>query len=286
MELKGSFKKVSDLMDVFQLIHVGKKEGKLILSGKYGEITIYIKGGNVINLGINVSLLKELYDKFLSGKVELSEIFDSCLHYISLWDSGSFKFSEEDVTVEEKGKMDVLNAIMEFTKEQDEVGSLIEGLIKSDVNFELLDQPVVNNIELSVDEWKILVELVKYKKSMQEVLFSNVPYDKVLSAINKLIKSGLISPVMRKERKEEKVKFVPVEKIDSVREFLNDSMGPMGSFLVDDVMEEMGLTRGVPVNMVDSFINSLANRIPDDCYYEGEKCKERLKRVAKEILTF
>ena len=62
-------------------------------------------------------------------------------------------------------------------------------------------------------------------------------------------------------------------------------MGPMGSFLVDDVMEEMGLTKGLPANMINTFINTLADRIPDDCYYEGEKCKDRLKRIAKEILT-
>jgi len=284
MELKGSFKQVSDLMDVFQLIHVGKKTGRLILSGKYGEITVFIKEGSVINLDVNVSLLKELSDKFRDGKVDLRDFFDSCLHYVSLWDTGNFKFVEEEIPVEEKGSLDVLNAMMEFTKERDEVGSLIEGLIRSDVNFELLDQPVVNEINLTQDEWRILVDLIKNRKSMQEVLFSNVPFGKILSSVGKLIKSGLISPIMRREEREERVKFISGDKLEAVKEFLSDSMGPMGSFLVDDVMDEMGFTKGIPVNMVDSFIDTLAGKIPDDCFYEGERCKDRLKKIAGEIL--
>jgi len=277
MELKGSFKQVSDLMDVFQLTHVGKKNGRLVLSGKYGEITVFIKGGNVVNLDVNVSLLKELSDKFRDGKVDLRDFFNSCLHYVSLWDTGNFKFVEEEVPVEEKGSLDVLNAMMEFTKERDEVGSLIEGLIRSDVNFELLDQPVVNEINLTLDEWRILVDLIRNRKSMQEVLFSNVPFGKILSSVGKLIKSGLISPIMRKEEREERVKFISEEKLGAIKEFLNNSMGPMGSFLADDVMDEMGFTKGIPVNMVDSFIDALADKIPSSCFYEGESVRTGLR---------
>ena len=129
MELRGEIRDISTLLEAIQIVSVGKKSGRLEVSGEDGRIIFYIKDGNIINVDTTVPNLRVLKEKTDKGESDFTDALISFLHYIYYWKDGKFLFRDENINVEERGKTDMTNLIMEFSKELDETPEAIKKLI-------------------------------------------------------------------------------------------------------------------------------------------------------------
>ena len=283
MELRGDFSSYSEILDLLQIVSIGKKTGEVLLNSDGESITIQLKDGKVINFKTNVPHLEYLKERVKKGEIPISEAIKFLLHYVAMWDRGRFSFIEKEVTDEPLGKVDTITVMMDFTKEQDEIGDNLKELFKKNPCFELSEE-VSEPVTLEKEDWKLLSLISKGNNLVRTVFMGADSFKSGLERIYNFIEKGLIKQVKKEETKEEKVQeteatgtsFVNPEVFERIRELLVETMGPMGEFLIEETLEDMDITR-LPVNMIDTFVENLVERIPDTCLIEGESCRERLK---------
>ena len=283
MELRGDFSSYSEILDLLQIVSIGKKTGEVLLNSDGESITIQLKDGKVINFKTNVPHLEYLKERVKKGEIPISEAIKFLLHYVAMWDRGRFSFIEKEVTDEPLGKVDTITVMMDFTKEQDEIGDNLKELFKKNPYFELSEE-VSEPVTLEKEDWKLLSLISKGNNLVRTVFMGADSFKSGLERIYNFIEKGLIKQVKKEETKEEKVQeteatgtsFVNPEVFERIRELLVETMGPMGEFLIEETLEDMDITR-LPVNMIDTFVENLVERIPDTCLIEGESCRERLK---------
>ncbi|WP_456456306.1 DUF4388 domain-containing protein [Thermovibrio sp.] len=290
MELKGHFKSYAEILDLFQIISMGRKSGEVNLKSESGDnIILTFKEGKIIDFLSSLFVLVELKNRVIKGELPLEEALNFLLHFVSLWEEGNFRFVEKPVDVEGIGSADALNVMMNFTKEEDETPPEVRSILKENKVFSLSESAELP-ITIDSDIWKFLVAVCEGIPVWDILIRKCVSYSKGIEVLSKLLKANLIkeaqegqktvvkgSEVLKREA------FVPHEKLDRVRTVLVETMGPMGEFLIEDTFEEMGL-KELPLSMVDKFINQLLEKIPDTCLIDGEKCRDKLKRQLKEIL--
>jgi len=287
MELRGEIRDISMLLEVFQIVNVGKKSGRLEVSGEDGKVIFYIKDGNIINVDTTVPNLRVLKEKTEKGEAKFTDSLISFLHYIYYWRNGRFQFKDENINVKERGKADMTNLIMELSKELDETPEAIKKLIFLDPQFTLSGDISSNQLTLEKKDFLVFQEFLR-GKTLKQVLFAGTPYSELIATVRKLLSAGIISPVEKKESEAVKsvsvIPTVPEEKLEQVRERLVEALGPMGEFLVDETFEDLGISQ-LFVDSVDKFIETLIEKIPDGCIIDGEDCKERFRQEFKEILS-
>jgi len=287
MELRGDIKDISVLLEAFQIVGVGGKSGKFEVSGGDGRITFYIKDGSIVNFDTTVPNLRTLKEKTEKGKAKLTDSLVSLLHYIYYWRDGRFHFTDGNVNVQELGKADITNLIMEFSKELDETPEAIKKLIFIDPQFSLSGDISSNQLTLDRKDFLVFQEFLR-GKTLKQVLFAGTPYSELVVTVQKLLSAGIVSPVEKKESEAVKsvsvIPTVPEEKLEQVRDRLVEALGPMGEFLIDETFEDLGISQ-LFVDSVDKFIETLIEKIPDGCIIDGEDCKRRFRQEFKEILS-
>lgn len=284
MELKGEFKSISEVLDLLQIIALGKKSGTVVFRGKEGKILLYLHDGKIVNFDSNIPVIQKLKGKIQTKEASLEECINSTLHYISIWEEGEFQFTEGTVNKQKLGNGDTLNIIMNFTKEGDELPSHFLGILRKNPTFTFSKRLGTKQTTLDRRDWEIFVDLATKGEFLKEVLFSNVPFQDVVNRILRLIDAGVIEPVDKgKSAVKHKPAVVPSERLNRVKELLVEAMGPMGEFLIDETMEELGIS-DIPLNMVGKFIDVLTKKLPENCIIDGETCKERFKREFRKAL--
>jgi len=283
MELRGDFSTYSEILDLLQIVSIGKKTGEVLLNSNGESITLQLKDGKVINFKTNVPFLEELKERVKKGEISLSEAVKFILHYVAMWDKGRFSFLEKRINEEPISEIDTIAIMMDFTKEQDELGEKLKEFFKKDPILELSEN-ITEPVTVDPESWRILSLLSKENSLIKAIFRGANSFKSGLEKTFALEEKGLIRKVetisksiaKKEEEKKEKTNFVNPEIFEKIRERLVEAMGPMGEFLVEETFEDMEITR-LPVNMIDTFVENLLERIPDTCLIEGESCRERLK---------
>ena len=282
MELRGDFSSYSEILDLLQIVSIGKKTGEVLLNSNGESITLQLKDGKVINFKTNVPFLEELKERVKKGEISLSEAVKFILHYIAMWEKGRFSFLEKEVKAEPIEEIDTIAVMMDFTKEQDEMGEKIKELFKKNPVFEL-SEDIGEPVTIDPESWKLISLLSKGNNLAKTIFYGAKSFKSGLEKIYTLKEKGFIreiegvsQPTTKEEETEEKIGFVNPEVFEKIRELLVEAMGPMGEFLVEETFEDMEITK-LPVNMIDTFVENLIEKIPDTCLIEGESCRERLK---------
>ena len=282
MELRGDFSSYSEILDLLQIVSIGKKTGEVLLNSNGESITLQLKDGKVINFKTNVPFLEELKERVKKGEISLSEAVKFILHYIAMWEKGRFSFLEKEVKTDPIEEIDTIAVMMDFTKEQDEMGEKLKELFKRNPVFEL-SEDIGEPVTIDPESWK-LISLISKGNNLAKAIFHGAKsFKSGLEKIYALKEKGFIreaeeisKPTTKEKETEEKTGFVNPEVFEKIRELLVEAMGPMGEFLVEETFEDMEITR-LPVNMIDTFVENLIEKIPDTCLIEGESCRERLK---------
>ena len=290
MELRGDFKSYAEILDLLQIITMGKKSGEVNLRRDGESITIFFKDGKAIDFTSNAPSLQFLRERAATGEIPLEEAINFLLHHVSLWDEGRFLFTEKPVSYDGIGKADTLNIMMNFTKEEDELPEEVKAAIKENRKYTLSEEAELP-ITITEEGWKILVSLCKGMPIWDALLRVGHSFSDDANTLQTIFKHKLIKPKEEEEEspaktqaeKREVVSLVPSEKLEKVRELLVETMGPMGEFLIEETLEEMDLSQ-LPTDLVPRFIENLLEKIPDTCLIDGEKCRDRLREQFGETL--
>jgi len=290
MELRGDFKSYAEILDLLQIITMGKKSGEVNLRSNGESITIFFKDGKAIDFTSNSAPIQNLRERVAAGELPLEEAINFLLHHVSLWDSGKFLFREKQIDYEGIGSADTLNIMMNFTKEEDELSPEVKEAIKKNLYFTLSEEAQLP-ITLTEEAWRILISLCRGRPIWDALLYAGRSFSEDTKTLELLLKHRLIKPAekppeveeSREEEREERLTTVSEEKLEKVRELLVEAMGPMGEFLIEETLEELETTE-LPANLIPKFIDTLVEKIPDSCLIEGEKCRERLREEISAIL--
>ncbi len=290
MELKGNFSSYSEILDLLQIVSIGKKTGEVLLSSNNKSLILQLKDGEVTNFKTNIPYLDKLKERVKNGELSLAEALKFILHYVAMWKEGRFSFLERDVTEESIDNIDTLTVMMNFTKEQDEIGNNLRELFRRNPSFKLSDG---SNIEAAItidrEDWKLLSLLSKGESLVKAIFLGAKSFQSGLERVQSFLEKGLLEETDQSEEnldKEEETdnRFVKPETLEKIKELLIEAMGPMGELLIDETLEDMELTE-LPVSMANMFIENLVEKIPDSCLIEGENCKNKLKEEITKILN-
>jgi len=293
MELRGDFKSYTEILDLLQIITMGKKSGEVNLRSGGESITIFFKDGKAIDFTSNVPSLQFLRERAATGEIPLEEAINFLLHHVSLWEQGRFLFLEKPVSYDGIGSADTLNVMMNFTKEEDELPDEVKSAIKENKLFTLSEDAELP-ITVTQEAWKLLVSICKGMPIWDALLRVGTSFSEDTSTLGLLLKHRLIkvkeegeaTPGKERTVSTEKgapTSFVPPEKLEKVRELLVETMGPMGEFLIEETLEDMELSQ-LPTDLVPRFIDTILEKIPDTCLIDGEKCRDRLREQFGQIL--
>ncbi len=288
MELRGKFKHYTDILDLLQIITMGNKSGEILLNSNGESITLFFKDGKAIDFTSNVPSLQHLRERAATGEIPLEEAMNFLLHQVSLWNEGRFLFVEKPLSYEGIGSADTLNVMMNFTKEEDELPEDVRKAIKENKIF-ILSEEAELPITVTEEGWRLLVSVCKEIPIWDALLRVGKSFGKDTNALHLLLKHRLIKvkDKLEEEKEEEKeevlISLVPDEKMEKVEQLLVETMGPMGKFLVEETLEEMNLKQ-LPADLVPNFVDALLSKIPDTCFIDGEKCRDKLKKELTWIL--
>lgn len=289
MELRGDFSSYSEILDLLQIVSIGRKTGEVLLRNDGENIVLQVKDGRIVGFKTNVPFLEELNERVKKGTLPLSEAIKFILHYVAMWDKGKFSFIEKEINVESKDSIDTVAVMMDFTKEQDELGPELKELFKKDPVFELSEE-VSDSVTLDPESWKLVSLLSKGNSTQRAIFYGADSFKSGLEKVYELKEKGLITevkeikPKVEEETgKKEEADFVAPEVLEKIREHLVETMGPMGEFLIEETLEDMEISK-LPVNLIDAFVENLVEKIPESCLVEGESCRERLKSQISHLL--
>ena len=188
MGLEGSFEDF-DITDIFQLIHLGAKDGALHMSDDEGVGIIYFKGGLVTHA--------TAVDK--RGKNAIQKILR--------WSKTRFEFKPKELAPEKTIELPIQQVILEAARQIDE-WKRIEKLISSiDVVVEIITEldEGIENIKLQPEEWKVLTFVngkTTIKEIAQKTRLSEFDTSKIIFG---LTSSGLVKIQKPKGVKKEEV---------------------------------------------------------------------------------
>lgn len=286
MELRGDFSSYSEILDLLQIVSIGKKTGEVLLNSNGESVTLQVKDGKIIGFKTNVPFLEKLNERIKKGEIPLSEAIKFILHYVTMWNRGKFSFLEREINAElpEGEDIDTLTTMMDFTKEQDELGEEFKEFFKKNPVFELSEE-IPEPVTIDPESWRLLSLLSKGNSIQKAIFYGANSFKGGLEKIYNLQEKGLIkisevkeaqTQIKKEEIKKEEASFVSSELLEKIREYLVEAMGPMGEFLIEETLEDMEITK-LPINLIDSFVENLIEKIPDTCLVDGESCRERLK---------
>lgn len=233
MDLQGSIAKFT-LPEIFQLIASGRKTGTLAIQKDDAIVMVYFKEGNVIyaygpqqtyHIGQLLKELKVLTAEQLEeavriqsesqnsrrlGEILISQRYidrsdletvvktqiEELLYSLLSWQSGSFKFyenqhpTEEEITV----RISIENAILEGLRRLDEKNMAIETLPDLDVVFTIAvsESDRSRDISMNATEWNLMA-LVDGHRTLREICdISMLGQDEALVRLARLKLAGII----------------------------------------------------------------------------------------------
>jgi len=173
MALRGDFKDF-ELNDIFQLIHMGGKDGALHLRGKDGAGVIYFEHGNIKHAETGKHTGTEAINIFLT------------------WDTGNFEFIAAENTDKVTINLPVHSVILEAARQIDEWKKMEDVIPSVEVVVDFEEEPDITDIELRPMEWKAL-SIINGEKTIKEIAeelkMKTFDLAKVLYG---LVQSGLI----------------------------------------------------------------------------------------------
>jgi hypothetical protein len=173
MALRGDFKDF-ELNDIFQLIHMGGKDGALHLRGKDGSGVIYFEHGNIKHAETGKHTGTDAINMFLK------------------WDTGTFEFIASENTDKVTINLPVHNVILEAARQIDEWKKMEDVIPSVEVVVDFEEEPDISDIELRPMEWKAL-SIINGEKTIKEIAeelkMKTFDLAKVLYG---LVQSGLI----------------------------------------------------------------------------------------------
>ncbi len=232
--LQGSISKFT-LPDIFQLLANGRKTGTLGIQKEDDIVMVYFRQGRIVyaygprqnrHVGqmlrergrltedqlrdavetqSSISLSKRLgqimIEKNYINRVDLSEVITEqireLIYSLLDWDSGSFKFYDNQYPTREEITIDlsVENVILEGVRRLDEVNRLKDLLPDYDapLKIESLGSDRNRDISLQTDEWNLLARIDGRKTVQQLIDESGLGEVKALEKLAALKLAGLIS---------------------------------------------------------------------------------------------
>jgi hypothetical protein len=173
MALRGDFKDF-ELNDIFQLIHMGGKDGALHLKGNNGTGVIYFERGNIKHAEAGKHAGTDAINIFLK------------------WDNGTFEFIAEENTDKVTINLPVHNVILEAARQIDEWKKMEDIIPSVEVVVDFEEEPDVSDIELRPLEWKAL-SIINGEKTLKEIAEElNMKTFDLAKILYGLIQSGLI----------------------------------------------------------------------------------------------
>ncbi|OAG28001.1 hypothetical protein [Thermodesulfatator autotrophicus] len=277
MAFAGKAKDIEEIFDILQIIENQNKEGNLIINNDKENFIIKVKKGHIHEINTNANYLSKLKDK-----EKIPETWKSYFHYInSAWNNFYFNFKEKKIK-ENKQCIPISHFLLNFSTERDEISHIIKKLINNNINFSIKGELKEENFN-TLDLW-VYGQIIK-GTNIEEIIFGNIPLKGILKSINKLFKAGLIEAKISEETKEEENRLVEKEKIEEFEEFLAKIIGPVAELLIIETLDELNIEKEkFSYSETSLFIESIAQKIPEDCIFEGYLCKEIVKNKFFEII--
>ncbi|MEW6050638.1 MAG: DUF4388 domain-containing protein [Candidatus Zixiibacteriota bacterium] len=257
LDLQGSIDKFT-LPEIFQLIAAGRKSGTLGIQRDESIIMVYFKNGDIIygygprqtyHLG---QLLKErgkltaeqledavhsqamtentkrlgeiLVNKGYIDRADLQRVVEeqveNLLYSLLSWQSGSFKFyenqfpTEEEITVE----MSVENVILEGLRRFDEMNMIKEALPDWEAVYAISSSQGgrTRSVSLEAPQWNVMA-LVDGRRSVNEICAcSPLGRDETLKRLAQLKLAGIITPAGTKESTQSPTQATPHADIEAM----------------------------------------------------------------------
>ena len=289
MELRGEFSSESEILDLFQIVSLGKKTGEILLYSTNESVTFFVKDGKIVNFSSNISHISNLKNRLQSGEITFIEAIKFILHYITFWNNGNFSFTEKEINnVESLSEVDTVNVMMDFIKEKDELRNVNYKEILLKNSKYTLSKDAQLPIKFDEESWPILVSLINGKTPLEVIFKESKSFQSGIRILSDFLKKGVIKEkelsLTEEQPVQEEKAIVTQEAMEKIRKLLTEIIGPMGEFLVDEALDELQ-TEELPLNMVDSFIETLTNKVPESCLVEGESCRERLREDIRKIIA-
>ncbi len=102
MELRGEFRSVSEILDLIQIVSMGKKSGEVNFRSSKGSITLCFHQGKAANFDSGIPTVSQIKEAAASGKLPFTEAVKLLLLTISMGPMGEFLVDEtlEELEVE------------------------------------------------------------------------------------------------------------------------------------------------------------------------------------------
>ncbi|MBD3401685.1 DUF4388 domain-containing protein [candidate division GN15 bacterium] len=240
LDLQGSIEKFT-LPEIFQLIAAGRKSGTLGIQKDESIVMIYFRNGDIIygygprqtyHLG---QLLKErgllsaqqldesvmaqartdnslrlgeiLIKKRFIDRADLEKVvreqIEQLLYSLLAWQSGSFKFYEDQFPTEEEitVNLSVENVILEGLRRHDEMSMVREVLpdFERVYTISASQKGRARAVTMEAAEWNVMA-LVDGFRTVNEICDnSSMPREETLKVLAKLKLAGIITPAERKQ---------------------------------------------------------------------------------------
>jgi len=289
MELRGGFSSESEILDLFQIVSLGKKTGEILLYSTNESVTFFVKDGKIVNFNSNIPHISNLKNRLQNGEITFTEAIKFILHYITFWNNGNFSFTEKEINnVESLSEVDTVNVMMDFIKEKDELRNVNYKEILLKNSKYTLSKDAQLPVKFDEESWPILASLINGKTPREVIFEESKSFQSGVRILSDFLKKGVIKEkelsLTEEQPVQEEKATVTQEAMEKIRKLLTEIIGPMGEFLVDEALDELQ-TEELPLNMVDSFIETLVNKVPESCLVEGESCRERLREDIRKIIT-
>ena len=187
-----------------QTYHLGqllKEKNKISTTQLEQAIAIQGKGENSRRLG-EIMISRGFIDRADLENVVKNQI-EELLYSLLAWDSGSFKFYENQYPTEEEitVKISVENVILEGLRRVDELNMAKEVLTNLDEVYTIsaAQNDRTRDVNLKAKEWNLMA-LVDGYRSLEEILsYSSVDRNEAMVSLARLKLSGIITKTERKQ---------------------------------------------------------------------------------------
>lgn len=187
-----------------QTYHLGqllKEKNKISTTQLEQAIAIQGKGENSRRLG-EIMISRGFIDRADLENVVKNQI-EELLYSLLAWDSGSFKFYENQYPTEEEitVKISVENVILEGLRRVDELNMAKEVLTNLDEVYTIsaAQNDRTRDVNLKAKEWNLMA-LVDGYRSLEEILsYSSVDRNEAMVSLARLKLSGIITKTDRKQ---------------------------------------------------------------------------------------
>ncbi|MDF1544665.1 MAG: DUF4388 domain-containing protein [bacterium] len=234
LDLQGSIERFT-LPEILQLIAAGRKSGTLGIQRDDSIVMVYFSGGEIVysygprqtyhlgqllkdsnaitadqldeavQLQANEQNSKRLGEILIERKyIDRADLqsavrkqVEQLLYSLLAWDSGTFKFYENQFPTEEEitVRISVENVILEGLRRMDELNMARETLTDPDATFAMASaqEGRSRDVKMDSDEWNVLA-LVDGRKSVRQICTSSpLGSDKAMTILAKLKLAGLIT---------------------------------------------------------------------------------------------